>query len=114
MTTTTDIPKPVGWRVLIKIKEAQEKTAGGVYLTPEAQDTARIAAQIGQVIEIGNEAYGDLERFSQNWCEAGDWIMIGKFAGVKFTINGEEYRIINDDEVIATVSDPDLIKYYGG
>jgi chaperonin GroES len=112
--TTNNIPKPAGWRVLIKIKAAQEKTSGGIYLTPQSQDTARVAAMIGQVIELGGDAYSDLERFNQNWCEVGDWIMIGKFAGVRFDIDKEEYRIINDDEVIAVVTDPDVIKYYSG
>ena len=114
MTKTNDIPKPVGWRVLIKIKPVQEQTTGGIYLAPISQDTARVAAMIGQVVELGGDAYSDLERFSSNWCEAGDWIMIGKYAGVRFDIDKEEYRIINDDEVIAVVTDPDVIKYYGG
>jgi chaperonin GroES len=112
-TNELNTPNPVGWRILIKIKAAQEKTTGGIILTPQSQDTARVAAQIGQVVTMGKEAYSDLDRFNDNWCAEGDWVMIGKFAGVRFEVNGEEYRIINDDEVIATVTDPDLIKYYG-
>ncbi len=111
---TNKLPSPVGWRILLKIKPAQEKTAGGIILTPQSQDTARIAAQVAEVIEVGRDAYIDSTRFDTDWCVKGDWIMIGKFAGVRFEVDGEEYRFINDDEVIAKVPDPDVIKYYGG
>jgi len=111
--TTNNIPKPVGWRVLIKVKPVQDQTSGGVYLAPISQDTARVAAMIGQVVELGGDAYGDVGRFNREWCEVDDWVMIGKYAGVKFEIDKEEYRMINDDEVIAVVTDPDAIKYYG-
>ena len=51
----------------------------------------------------------------QDWREAneGDWVCIGRYAGSRFQIEGGEVRIINDDEVIATIVNPDDIKSYG-
>lgn len=108
------LPVPTGWRILIKVQAAQEQTSGGILLPNSAQDTARVAAQIGQVIQLGEESYSNSAIFKSRWCKINDWIMIGKFAGCRFEVDGEEYRIINDDEVIAVVDDPDTIKYYGG
>ena len=45
------------------------------------------------------------------WCKEGDWVCIGRYAGARFKISGGEVRIINDDEVIATILEPDDIKH---
>ena len=54
------------------------------------------------------------EKFGyEPWCKEGDWVCIGRYAGSRFQIEGGEVRIINDDEVIATIIAPDDIKSYG-
>ena len=60
-------------------------------------------------------AYKDIDKFGEDgaWCKEGDWVCIGRYAGSRFQIEGGEVRIINDDEVIATIVDPDDIKSYG-
>jgi co-chaperonin GroES (HSP10) len=62
---------------------------------------------VGYVLKVGPEAYADAVKFPTGpWCKKGDWVMIGRYAGTRFRIEGGEVRIINDDEVIATISDP--------
>ena len=66
--------------------------------------------------QVGPLAYQDPDKFgpgSEPWCKEGDWVCIGRYAGSRFQIEGGEVRIINDDEVIATIVDPDDIKTYG-
>ena len=68
------------------------------------------------VVRLGPLAYKDPDKFGPDckpWCEEGDWVCIGQYAGSRFQIEGGEVRIINDDEVIATIIDPDDIKTYG-
>jgi hypothetical protein len=51
--------------------------------------------------------HGDAKKFPMGpWCKKGQWVMIGRYAGARFKIEGGEVRIINDDEVIATIADP--------
>jgi co-chaperonin GroES (HSP10) len=44
------------------------------------------------------------------WCKEGQWVCIGRYSGSRFKIDGGEVRIINDDEVIATILEPDDVK----
>ena len=101
--------KPCGWRILVKPREIEETTKGGIILIDSIRDTQAYAAAIAQVIEIGEDAYRDFDKFTTPWVSVGDWIMIGKFAGHSFKEDGEEFRILNDDEVIAIIDDPSSI-----
>ena len=57
-------------------------------------------------------AYADVNRFgSKPWCKEGQWVCIGRYSGSRFKIDGGEVRIINDDEVTATILNPDDIQH---
>jgi chaperonin GroES len=110
MTKVKTIPlRPAGWRILIKPNEVSEKSKGGVYIPDDLQDIAKLSNVVGQVIAVGSEAYRDPKKFTSAWVEEGQWVVISKFGGAKFKHNGEEYRLINDDEVLAIVDDPTMI-----
>ena len=58
-------------------------------------------------MKVGPEAYKDKQKFpSGPWCKEGDWVLITRYAGSRIRIEDGELRIINDDEIIATVNDP--------
>jgi len=62
---------------------------------------------------VVRHAYKDKERFSNGpWCKKNDWIIFGRYAGSRFGIEGGEVRILNDDEIIAVVRDPEDILQY--
>jgi co-chaperonin GroES (HSP10) len=62
---------------------------------------------VAYVLLVGPDAYSDKARYpSGPWCKKGDWVIIGRYAGARFKIEGGEVRIINDDEIIATIADP--------
>ena len=46
------------------------------------------------------------------WCKKGDWIIFGRYSGSRFGIEGGEVRILNEDEIIAVVKDPEDILQY--
>ncbi len=107
------LPQPSGWRLLVMPFQGAEKTQGGLYIPDEVRDREAVATVVAYVLRIGPLAYDDPNKFgpdSEPWCKEGDWVCIGRYAGSRFKIEGGEVRIINDDEVIATISDPQDIK----
>jgi co-chaperonin GroES (HSP10) len=89
------------------------KTSGGLHIPDEVRDREAVATVVAYVLKVGPLAYKDPDKFgpgSEPWCEEGQWVCIGRYAGSRFKIDGGEVRIINDDEVIATILDPQDIK----
>ena len=109
------LPQPTGWRVLVMPYQGKAKTASGLYIPDEVREREAVATVVAYVVKVGPLAYKDLDKFGEDgaWCKEGDWICIGRYAGSRFQIEGGEVRIINDDEVIATIVNPDDIKSYG-
>jgi co-chaperonin GroES (HSP10) len=47
---------------------------------------------------------------SEPWCDPGDTVLISKYAGTRILVDGDEYRVINDDEVQAVIPDPSAVR----
>ena len=109
------VPKPTGWRILVMPYMGKEKTEGGIHVPDSIREQESRATVVAYVIKMGPLAYKDVDKFGTDgdWCKEGDWVCIGRYAGSRFQIEGGEVRIINDDEVIATIVNPDDIKTYG-
>ena len=106
------VPNPTGWRVLVMPYKGREKTVGGVYVPDETRDRESVATVVAYVIKVGPLASKDPDKFGEDCepgCREGDWVCIGRYAGSRFKLDGGEGRIINDDEVIATILDPEDI-----
>ena len=104
------MPQPTGWRLLVLPYRGKGVSEGGIQLVKETIDRETLATVVAYVVAVGPDAYADKKRFSSVWCKKGDWIMIGRYAGSRFRLADEsEVRIINDDEVIATILNPDDI-----
>lgn len=101
------MPKPTGWRILILPYRGSKQSKGGVLYADETVERNALTTVVGYVLAVGPEAYADETKFPTGpWCKKGDWVMIGRYAGARFRIDGGEVRIINDDEVIASINDP--------
>ena len=107
--TVDELPNPSGYRILVLPFTPKEKTKGGILFSQESLDKARIATTCGYVLKMGNLAYQDKEKFGEPWCKKGDWVIFARYAGSRLPIEGGEVRILNDDEVLGTVSDPESI-----
>jgi co-chaperonin GroES (HSP10) len=67
----------------------------------------------GYVLKIGPLAYHDKEKYPTGpWCKKGDWVIFARYAGSRLPIEGGEVRILNDDEVLGTIPDPESVLHY--
>lgn len=108
------LPQPTGWRVLVMPYKGKTKTDGGIILPDQVREREALATVVAYVLKLGPLAYQDPNKFGDTlepWCKEGQWVCIGRYAGSRFKIDGGEVRIINDDEVIATILEPDDIQH---
>ena len=107
------MPEPTGWRMLILPYRGKGKTEGGVLLPDAVVDRESVATVCGYVLKTGPLAYKDKDKFPGGaWCKERDWVIFGRYAGARFRIDGGEVRILNDDEIIAVIQDPEDILHF--
>ncbi len=103
------LPNPTGWRILVLPFKQKDKTKGGIIMTDNTIEKSQVASTCGLVLATGPTCY-DKERFPEGpWCKKGDWIIFARYAGSRIKIDGGEIRLLNDDEVLATVENPEDI-----
>jgi co-chaperonin GroES (HSP10) len=108
-----ELPTPSGWRILVLPFTPKDKTKGGLIISQESLDKARIATNCGYVLKIGPLAYMDKEKYPTGpWCKEKDWVIFARYAGSRLPIEGGEVRILNDDEVLGTIADPESVLHY--
>ena len=101
------LPKPTGWKILIAVPKASNKTEGGIYKPNEVMQVEEVGTIIGLVLKLGDLAYKDSKKFpSGPWCHRGDYIVMRTYSGTRFLVGEQEFRLINDDTVEAVVDDP--------
>ena len=104
------LPRPTGYRILILPFSQSSVTKGGIHLAKQTVDKERLATVVGYVVETGPDAYGDINKFPDGpWCKKGDWVIFGRYAGARFQIEGGDMRLLNDDEILALIDDPEAI-----
>jgi chaperonin GroES len=104
------IPKPTGWRIMVLPFKMKEKTKGGLVLAETTLEKQQVASQCGLVLAMGPQCYKDKERYPEGpWCKVNDWVMFARYAGSRIKIEGGEIRLLNDDEVLATIDSPEDI-----
>nr|ASN63222.1 co-chaperonin GroES [uncultured virus] len=106
------LPSPTGWRLLVLPYAGPKKTKGGIILTDTTSETIQMTTVCAYVLKVGDLAYKDKEKFPDGpWCQKGDWVIFGRYAGSRFKIDGGEVRILNDDEIIAKIENPEDIHH---
>ena len=106
---SSKLPIPTGWRMIVLPFKMPEKTKGGLYLGQDTLERQQVASTCGLVLEMGPHCY-DKEKFPEGpWCKKGDWVIFARYAGSRIKIDGGEIRLLNDDEVLATVENPEDI-----
>jgi chaperonin GroES len=91
--------KPLDDRVLVKQNEAEEKTAGGIVLP----DTAKEKPQRGTVVAVGPGKLLDSGKRGEMGLKKGDEIFYGKYTGTEIKIDGDEYVILRETDVLAVI-----------
>lgn len=90
--------KPLGSRVLIKMKEGEETTKSGIILAGSAQEKPQIA----EIIEVGPGEMIDGEPETMN-VKKGDNVIVSKYAGTEVKYEGTEYMIVKQEDILAIV-----------
>ena len=104
------LPQPTGWRIVVLHYRGAKKTKGGIELAEETLERQQLTTTCAYVLAVGPLSYKDTDKFPDGpWCKEGDWIIFGRYAGARMGIDGGEIRILNDDEILARISDPDDI-----
>ena len=90
--------KPLADRVVIKMVEAEEKTKSGIILAAAAQEKPEIA----EVVAVGPGGIVDGNEVKMT-LKIGDKVLISKYAGTEVKVDGEEYTIVRQNDILAIV-----------
>ena len=104
------LPEPTGWRLIVLPFKMDERTKGGIIMNESTLEKQQVASQCGNVLAMGPQCYTDKERYPEGpWCKVGDWVIFARYAGSRIQIEGGEIRLLNEDEILATVKNPENI-----
>ena len=105
------LPKPTGWRTFsFTFQDEREQLKVDYILAETTLERQQVASQVGLVMAMGPQCYKDKERYPEGpWCKEKDWVMFARYAGSRIKIDGGEMRLLNDDEVLATIDSPEDI-----
>ena len=89
--------KPLEDRILLKPMEAEQKTAGGIIIP----DNAKEKPQKGEVVAVGPGKTSDKGQKIEMTLKKGDKVLYGKYSGTEITVDGQEYLIVRESDVLA-------------
>ncbi len=92
--------RPLDDRVVIEPNEAEEKTAGGIVLP----DTAKEKPMIGKVVAVGEGKLLDSGKRGQMSVKKGDTVIYGKYSGSDIEVDGVEYKIMRETEILGIMN----------
>lgn len=92
--------KPLGDKVVIQVLDEEDKTAGGIYLP----DTAKKKPQQGKVVAIGDGRILDDGTRAKMNVKVGDKVIFSKYGGNEVEIDGQEYTILDEDQIYAILN----------
>ena len=91
--------KPLADRVVVKLVEAEEKTKTGIFLTASAQEKPQVA----EVVAVGPGARDDNGKLIPLEVKVGDKVITGKYSGTEVKMDGNEYTIVKQGDILAIV-----------
>ena len=100
VTLSVATVKPLGDRILIKVSDAEAKTAGGILLP----DTAKEKPQVGEVVQVGPGKRNDDGTFQSMEVKVGDQVLYSKYAGTDIKLGADEYVLLRESDVLATLA----------
>jgi co-chaperonin GroES (HSP10) len=111
MTIPSSLPEPLGYNLLVLPLARRKKSKGGILFPDNTEEKQRLASVVVLVLAIGKDAY-DKERYPNGpWCQVGDFAIIERDAGNKFSMLEETterdligLRLLADDQVKAKLN----------
>ena len=93
--------KPLSDRVIVQQLEEEERTAGGILLP----DTAKERPQQGKVVAVGPGRVNDEGKRLEMSVKVGDRVVYAKYAGTEVVVDGKEYLIMSESDILAVVQE---------
>ena len=93
--------KPLGDRIIVKQDEAQETTAGGLYIAPDSKEKPRT----GVVLAVGEGRINNKGQHLPMPVKEGDRVLYGKYGGTEVDVDGEAVLILRADDIYAVYTD---------
>ena len=90
--------KPLADRVVIKMMEAEETTRGGIILAASAQEKPQVA----EIVAVGPGGVVDGKEVKM-YLKVGDKVLLSKYAGTEVKLDGEDYTILRQSDILAIV-----------
>ena len=90
--------KPLFDRVVVKLSEAEETTAGGIILAAAAQEKPQVA----EIVAVGPGGVVDGKEVTMS-VKVGDKVITGKYSGTEVKVDGEQYTIVRQNDILAVV-----------
>lgn len=101
------LPRPVGYKMLIALPEVDKTFASGILKTDAMIHQETVLTTVGLVLDMGEQAYADKDRYPNGpWCKIGDYVVFRSNSGTRVKVGGKEYRFLNDDSIDGVVADP--------
>ena len=91
--------RPLQDRILVKRIEEESKTAGGIFIP----DTAKEKPQMGQIVSVGNGKKTEDGKVIPVDLKAGDKVLFGKYAGTEVKVEGGEFLIMREDDILGVI-----------
>lgn len=91
--------KPLGEKILVKRSSAEEKTAGGIVLP----DAAKEKPKEGEIVALGDGKLLDSGERAKFQVKKGDKVVFTSYAGTEIDIDGEEYLLMSEDDILAII-----------
>jgi len=92
---------------LLALPEVQNTFDSGIIKAATTKKNEEVSSVIGFVLGVGPDCYTDKVKFPTGpWCKKGDFVLIGAYHGARFSVHGQEFRMINDDQVLGVTEDP--------
>ncbi len=98
--SAADRIKPLADRVVVKALEEGEQMRGGLYIP----DTAKEKPQEGEIVAVGPGKLNEVGDRGEMEVKPGDRVLYGKYSGTEVTVDGDEYLILRESDVLAIVN----------
>jgi co-chaperonin GroES (HSP10) len=108
------LPVPLGWKVLVRPKQAPKQSSGGIVFANETTEAEQSLVYVGQILAMGDAAFtattqGGIKLDRMRRPKVGDWVVFAPFAGQKMRVKGDESLLIlmNDTELQGIIENPE-------
>lgn len=91
--------KPLGDKIVVKLSEEEEKSAGGILLP----DAAKKKPQTGKVVSVGSGRVLDNGERNEMNVKAGDTVLFSKYGGNEVSVDGQDFMILDEDQIYAVI-----------